>query len=60
MAHRWPASERPRHECASSVLDITVRVLIITLPLLLLAIAPLVAGGSDDAGTSDLIGLRLF
>jgi hypothetical protein len=59
VAHRWLAHERPRHQFASSVLVISLRVLAITLPLLLLAIAALVADGSEES-TPDLVGLMLI
>jgi len=60
MAHRWLAYERPRHQFASSVVVISLRALAIILPLLLLAIAAWVAGGGEDPGTPDLVGLMLI
>jgi hypothetical protein len=62
VAPRWLAYEWPRHEFAFSVLAITVRVLVITLPLLLLAMAAFIAGGSedDDPGPPDLVGIMLL
>jgi hypothetical protein len=59
MAHRWLAYERPRDEFASGLLDITLRVLVIVVPLLLLAIAALVAGGRGEF-TPDVAGLMLI
>lgn len=58
MARRWLGHERRRHEFGSSVLVMTLRVLVIILPLLLLAIAALVAGGSED--TPDIAGLMFI
>jgi hypothetical protein len=57
VAPKWPAYEWPRHELAFSVLAITVRVLVIVLPLLLLAMAAFIAGGieDDDPGSPDLV-----
>lgn len=62
MTRRWVAYEWPRDEFAFSVLAITVRVLVITVPLLLLAMAAWIAGGSgdDDPGPPDLVGIMLL
>jgi hypothetical protein len=55
------AGEWPRHELAFSLMVITMRVLVVAFPLLLLAIAAMVAGGSgDESGTPGLVGIMLI